>query len=95
MKLWKQEGKEGAYREFLDATDFALVGGDINDDGSFRRHHSFKIHVLSPPPPPGQERLVLKMKEEEIDGWLLTNGKAPVWNEIIKSTRWSYPLYIN
>ncbi|KAF2567079.1 hypothetical protein F2Q68_00027842 [Brassica cretica] len=31
-------GKEGAYREFLDATDFALVGGDINGDGSFRRH---------------------------------------------------------
>ncbi|WZZ90525.1 hypothetical protein YC2023_119104 [Brassica napus] len=28
----------GAYREFLDATDFALVGGDINGDGSFRRH---------------------------------------------------------
>ena len=38
MKLWKQEGKEGAYREFLDATDFALVGGDINGDCSFRRH---------------------------------------------------------
>ncbi|WZZ45912.1 hypothetical protein YC2023_042171 [Brassica napus] len=30
--------KEGAYREFLDATDFSLVGGDINGDGSFRRH---------------------------------------------------------
>ncbi|KAL0827647.1 hypothetical protein Bca101_051325 [Brassica carinata] len=30
LKLWKREGKEGAYREFLDATDFALVGGDIN-----------------------------------------------------------------
>ncbi|KAL0659228.1 hypothetical protein Bca4012_079813 [Brassica carinata] len=40
MKLWKQEGKEGAYREFLDATDFALVGGDINGDGSFRRHRN-------------------------------------------------------
>ncbi|WZZ75658.1 hypothetical protein YC2023_087028 [Brassica napus] len=38
LKLWKRKGKEGAYREFLDATDFALVGGDINGDGSFRRH---------------------------------------------------------
>nr|VDC98006.1 unnamed protein product [Brassica oleracea] len=30
--------KEGAYHEFLDSTDFSLVGGDIDGDGSFRRH---------------------------------------------------------
>ncbi|KAF3504467.1 hypothetical protein F2Q69_00040225 [Brassica cretica] len=36
--LRSRGGKEGVYREFLDAIDFALVGGDINGDGSFRSH---------------------------------------------------------
>uniref|UniRef100_A0A0D3DN86 Uncharacterized protein n=1 Tax=Brassica oleracea var. oleracea TaxID=109376 RepID=A0A0D3DN86_BRAOL len=39
--------KKGAYREFLDATDFALVGGDINGDVSFRRH----LRLAEAPPP--------------------------------------------
>ncbi|KAL0826039.1 hypothetical protein Bca101_049716 [Brassica carinata] len=40
LKLWKREGKEGVYSEFLHATDFALVGGDINGDSSFRCHRN-------------------------------------------------------